>query len=244
MLRPALLLSLLVSLPVTSVPAQIFRHHEGSDRHGGLWFIDVAGQFGQPQGAFRDNVKQAWGVGASARYHFPGFRALGVRADGVFLNYGNERKRVPLSATLNRVIVDMHTANNIGLFTLGPELMVMRGPIRPYVFAFGGYSQFFTESSANDHDSNHSFASSVNFSDGGWAAGWGGGVRIPLSSRRVSTAIDAGARLTHNGTRSYLRRGDVIDQPDGSLVFNERRTPADLWQYHLGVSFMPRRGNR
>ena len=205
--------------------------------------VDVSGQMAQPVGPFRSNINRGWGAAVSARYHFPRLSALGMRADLGILNYGNERKRVPLSPSLNRVIVDMNTSNNIALFTVGPEIMLMRGPVRPYAYGFAGYSHFYTESSAGDQDTDYDFASSVNFSDGGWTRGLGAGVRIPFSARRTSAAIDAGARWTRNGTRSYLRPGDVIDQPDGSLQFNERRTAADFWQYHLGVSFTPSRGH-
>jgi hypothetical protein len=193
----------------------------------------------QPIGAFRTQVDRAWGVGGSVRHHFAWLSPLGLRADVAWLNYGNENKRVPLSPTLNRVVVDMHTMNNIALVSAGPELMVPRGPIRPYAYAFGGYSYFYTESSAGD-DNGGNFASSTNFDDGGWATGWGGGVRVPMEFRTVEAAFDAGARRTTNGTRTYLRRGDILDLPDGSLQFNQRTTRADFWQYHVGVSFSPR----
>jgi hypothetical protein len=214
------------------------------DRAGvgaGAWSFDFAGQMAQPIGAFRTQVDRAWGVGGSVRRHFGWFAPLGIRADAAWLNYGNENKRVPLSPSVNRVIVDMHTMNNVAVLTGGPELMLTRGPIRPYVYAFAGYSYFYTESSANDDNGGETFASTTNFDDGGWATGFGGGLRLPVRFRSVEAALDAGARLTRNGTRTYLRRGDIIDQPDGSLQFNRRTTAVDFWQYHVGMSFSPTR---
>jgi hypothetical protein len=205
------------------------------------WSFDFAGQMAQPIGAFRTQVDRAWGFGASVRRHFRSFAPLGVRLDAAWLNYGNENKRVPLSPSVNRVLVDMHTMNNIAVLTGGPELMLTRGPIRPYVYAFAGYSYFYTESSANDDNGGGTFASTTNFDDGGWATGAGGGLRLPVRFKSVEAAFDAGARLTRNGTRTYLRRGDIIDQPDGSLEFNRRTTGVDFWQYHVGVSFSPTR---
>ena len=220
--------------------AQVFAAERSSPRSVGLWMFDVGGQMAQPIGEFRGQVERAWGLGASVRYHFRRLPILGFRGDGAWLNYGNENKSVRLSPTVNRVFVDMRTMNNIALVSVGPELMVPRGPIRPYVYGFAGYSYFYTESSANDDNGGGSFASSTNFGDGGFASGWGGGVRIPLAFRRIEAALDAGARMTKNGVRSYLRRGDVIDQADGSLLFNQRTTAADFWQYHIGMSFAPR----
>lgn len=240
-LTASLSLSLSAALPAS---AQIFHSAPADVTARGVWSFDVGGQMAQPIGDFRANVSRAWGAGAAVRYHFGRLRILGVRGDFGMLNYGNERKRVPLSTTLNRVIVEQNTSNNIALVTVGPELALQSGAVRPYVYGFGGWSHFYTESSANDDDGNYSFASSVNFSDGGGTAGWGGGLRIPFRARSTHVSLDAGARFTRNWTRSYLRPGDVQDLADGTLAFNERRTNADFWQLHLGASFTPRRFGR
>lgn len=144
-----------------------------------------------------------------------------------------------MSPSINRVLVDMTTSNNIAVASAGPELMLRRGPIQPYVYGFAGYSYFYTQTSVgSDGDGDgEAFASSTNFGDGGLATGWGGGVSVPLRLRSVGVALDAGGRRTINGTRRYLRRGDIIDQPDGSLQFNSRTTDADFWQFHIGASF-------
>lgn len=240
-LAPALLLAFAAAAPAG---AQIF-HSAPADVTGrGVWSFDVGGRMAQPIGDFRSNVDRAWGAGAAVRYQFGRLPIVGVRGDFGMLNYGNERKRVPLSSTVNRVIVEQNTSNNIALVTIGPELAFRSGPVRPYLYGFGGWSHFYTESSANDDDANYTFASSVNFSDGGGTAGWGGGVRIPFRARSTAVALDAGARYTRNWTRSYLRPGDVQDLADGSLAFNERRSNADFWQFHLGASFTPRRIGR
>ncbi|MEX2179684.1 MAG: hypothetical protein WD801_13290 [Gemmatimonadaceae bacterium] len=225
------------ALPVS---AQFFHSEPVRTASGGALHIDFGARYAQPVGDFRSHVNAAWGVGGTVRHPLGRLRALGIRGDFAILNYGMERKRVPLSSTVNRVLVDMRTSNNIVVVSGGPELAVPRGPIRPYVFGFVGYSYFYTRSSVGDDDNNGSFASTTNFSDGGLATGAGGGVRIPLNTRRVRMAIDGGAHLTRSGTRTYLRRGDVLDQPDGSMTFNARTSTADFWQYHLGVSFSPR----
>jgi len=223
----------------TTASAQIFQVQSGAQRSVGPWMFDVGGQMAQPIGDLRTQIGRAWGIGGSVRHHFRSVPALGIRGDLAWLNYGNERKRVPLSPSINRVLVDMNTMNNIAAVTVGPELILPRGPIRPYVYGFAGYSYFYTESSANDDNGGGTFASTTNFGDGGFASGVGGGVRIPIAFRTVEAAVDGGARLTRNGTRSYLRHGDIIDQPDGTLLFTQRTTRADFWQFHLGVSLAP-----
>lgn len=200
------------------------------------WGVDVAFQVAQPVREFADNIDVAFGVGSSVRHHFSWFRPLGLRGDFAIMNYGNERQHVPLSSTVNRVTVEMNTSNNVLLAGGGPELAVMRGPVRPYVHGFVGYSYFFTESTAGDEDGGGTFARSTNFSDGGFATGGGAGVRMPLRARSTEISIDGGARFMHNGVRSYLSEGDVIDRADGTLDFTPRTTNADFWVYYLGVS--------
>ena len=221
----------------TPVAAQfIFIPHTG---HSSSWGFDVGGQFVRPVGEFRTNVPVAWGVGGSVRYNL--LRSpLSLRADMSWLNYGNESRRVPLSSTVNRVMVDMRTSNNIALFSIGPELSLHVGPFEPYAHAFYGYSHFYTESSvAGRHEDD--FASSTNFRDGGEAEGWGGGLRVPIHTRRHNVAFDMGARFTRAGTRTYLFKGDVQDQSDGSLTFTPRTTATDFWQAHIGATFSSRR---
>jgi hypothetical protein len=215
--------------------AQIFAVEPRATTASG-WGLDVAVQVAHPVHEFADNVNSAFGVGASVRHHFSWFRPLGLRGDLAMLNYGNERQRVPLSGSVNRVFVEMNTSNNILFVGGGPELAVRRGPVRPYVHGFAGYSYFFTESSAGDDNGGGAFARSTNFRDGGLATGGGGGIRMPLRTRSTAISIDGGARYTHNGVRTYLRRGDVIDLPDGTLDFTPRTTNADFWTYFLGIS--------
>jgi hypothetical protein len=240
-IRPLAGIPVLAALALSaSASAQVFLTAP-EIRRSVVFSVDVGPQYGRPIGEFRTNVERAWGVGTAARVavrHFP----LGLRADFAYLNYGNERKRVALSPTVNRVIVKQNTSNNIALVTGGPELAIRRGPIQPYAYAFAGWSYLFTQSSVGDDNGDGGgIASSTNFDDGGWASGWGAGVRIPLNTRRVDIALDAGARLTRNGARRYLTRGDITDQPDGTLQFNERRTAVDFWQYQIGASFSSRR---
>lgn len=236
MLRRFIVVTIIASAGVETAHAQIFLAEPSIRGSRGTWGVDIGGQLAQPTGGFRSNVNAAWGLGVGVRHHFRWLQPLGLRGDFAFLNYGNETKRVPLSPSINRVIVDMTTSNNIGIVTAGPELRLSRGPIQPYLYGFAGYSYFYTESSVGSDNEGDAFASSTNFSDGGLAKGWGGGVSIPLRLRSAHLAIDGGARRTINGSRTYLRRGDIQDQPDGSMQFNPRATDADFWQFHLGAS--------
>jgi hypothetical protein len=236
-MRRSALFVVAFSIAATNVAAaQIFEAEPRETFSRSGWGVDVAFQVAQPVREFADNIDVAFGVGSSVRHHFSWFRPLGLRGDFAIMNYGNERQHVPLSSTVNRVTVEMNTRNNVLLAGGGPELAVMRGPVRPYVHGFIGYSYFFTESTAGDEDGGGTFARSTNFSDGGFATGGGAGVRMPLRARTTEISIDGGARFMRNGVRSYLSEGDVIDRADGTLDFTPRTTNADFWVYYLGIS--------
>src|SRR5213593_364883 len=158
--------ALLACITSRTVSAQIFSVEPVGQSSGPSLSFDVGGQFARPVGEFHTQVDHAWGIGGSIRHHLRYFAPLGVRGDLTLLNYGNENQCVPLSPTVHRVLVDMSTTNNIVVISGGPELAVMSGPLRPYVYGFAGYSYFYTESSVGD-DNGGNFASSTNFDDGG-----------------------------------------------------------------------------
>jgi len=59
---------------------------------------------------------------------------------------------------------------------------------------------------------------------------------LRLSNGRRPVWLDLGADYHHNGMASYLREGDIVDQPDGRIIIYPRRTQANLWSFRLGVS--------
>jgi hypothetical protein len=48
--------------------------------------------------------------------------------------------------------------------------------------------------------------------------------------------IDVGARYHGNGEARYLRKGDIIDNPDGSVELDPQQSETNLWTIQLGVS--------
>ena len=200
--------------------------------------IGLAGRWVEPVEAFARNVGYGLGVSFAAGYSIPAFDALGVRTELSHHWYGWESKRVQLSPTANRVFVDMNTTNNVFVWTIGPELAVRRGPLQPYALWQVGFSNFYTSSSVEDENTGSAFASSTNMDDYGLSVEYGGGLRISTYMKgRTRTSIDVGGRMTLNGTRNYLRSGDITDNPDGSLTFNTRRTRANFFQFTLGLAF-------
>jgi hypothetical protein len=190
-----------------------------------------------PQGEFRDYVSSGWGGGIHYLVRADRDGWLALRADASLLNYGHERQRVLLSPTVGgRISVDLTTDNNIAFIGAGPQIGVPTGAVRPYVNGFVGVSYIFTESSVGGSSGGESFASTTNFDDASFAYGGGAGVYFPLSRRRNPVSLDAGVTYRHNGAAEYLRHGDIIDHPDGSITLNPVFSETNLLTFHLGVS--------
>ena len=205
-------------------------HPTGGYFGGGLFFA-------RPQGEFADFVEQGWGGGIHYIHRLDREGLVAVRVDASILNYGHERQQVLLSPTVGgRILVDLTTDNNIAFVGIGPQIGAPSGVLRPYVNGFVGFSYIFTSSSLRGIDGGDDFASTTNFDDGSFAYGGGAGLYVPVRRGRSPISIDAGVTYRRNGEAEYLREGDIVDNPDGSITLHPVRSETDLLTFHLGVS--------
>jgi hypothetical protein len=170
--------------------------------------------------------------------------AFALRADGGFIVYGSETRRVCFSETVGcRILLDLTTTNSIGYLNIGPQLMLPDGPVRPYVNAAIGGSYFGTSSSVDGVDGNDdAFANTTNFDDITLAWTGGGGLLISLSRGRTPVLLDLGVRYHGNGEVEYLKEGDIQDNPDGTITITPTRSEANLLTFQIGVSIGARAG--
>ncbi len=201
----------------------------------GRWGLAL--QVAQPVGVFADVIDTGWGLGGHLAL-FGGDGPWSLRLDAGFVEYGRVTQRVCLSPTVGcRIQVDLVTSNNIVPVSIGPQLMLPRAPVRPYVTAGVGFSWFSTESRVEDVDGfSQGVFSTNNFSDLTLAASVAGGVTIRLTRGRTPVSLDLGARYHRNGEAEYLTEDDIVDEPDGSITVLPNRSEANLVTFHLGVS--------
>jgi hypothetical protein len=119
-------------------------------------------------------------------------------------------------------------------FSLGSEVGLPNGPIRPYANAGYEWISFFAGSYLLDEEKQR-ISESV---DGG--SGWFfcGGSRIPVDSAG-RWAIDIGLRYHHGGTASYLAEGGIQINPDESLTITPTRGKMQFLIFMLGFQFKP-----
>ena len=106
------------------------------------------------------------------------------------------------------------TNNYIVPLSIGPQLARPTGLIRPYVNAGIAAQIFFTESGVEGSDDNFDFANTTNQHD--WTSAWvaGGGVYVPVYTKKMSVLIDAGIQYFGAGHARYLRPGSIQDLPN------------------------------
>jgi hypothetical protein len=201
-----------------------------------------------PRGEFSEYVDVGGGVTGFFRVGIDPEGVVALRIDAGFLNYGNETKRVCLSPTIGcRIEVDLTTSNNIVLFGLGPELGLGIGSVRLYGNASVGLGYFSTDSHVEGSVGDEPFASTHNYGDGGFAWTGGGGIEIPIArAGRFPIALDFGLAYHRNGSREYLTRGGIVDEPDGSISLDVKRSEADflLWRIGASVGIVPPESQR
>ena len=189
----------------------------------------------QPVGEFKNYVNNGFGAGGHLLLRVDPRGVLALRADVGYLVYGHETKRVSLP-NAGRVELDVTTSNNILTYSVGPQLAVPAGPIRPYVNAFMGGAYFFTQSSVGGSDNSSDFASTRNFDDNVPSYGYGGGVFVPFAVRNARVGLDLGARFVRNGRTRYLREGGIQDEPTGGFTVSPIESETNLVVYHVGIS--------
>jgi hypothetical protein len=188
----------------------------------------------QPKGEFANNVPNGYGFDLTGMFRLDPQGYFNLRADLGGVRYGHERQRVgfPISG---RVAVDLNTDNQIGFGAFGVQLQVPDGWFRPYANAAVAATYFWTESSISGADNSESILQTTNLDD--WSHAWvfGGGVMIPFG--RSIGALNLGARYHYGASATYLKEGDITDNPDGSINLNPRNSKTDLVLWQLGVSF-------
>jgi hypothetical protein len=77
-------------------------------------------------------------------------------------------------------------------------------------------------STTNQHDATKS-----------WVAG--GGVYVPLYSRRVNVMLDAGVQYFTGGHAQYLRPGSIVDLPNAQIQINPLESDTHMLVVRVGV---------
>ena len=191
----------------------------------------------KPKGEFANNVARGWGINGTGLFRLDDKGYVQLRFDGGVAQYGSETKKIPLNPITGRVSFEVETSNVIGWAGLGGQLQIPDGRFRPYVNGSIAYTDFSTTSSLKGVDDTFGDFSTRNQHDGSHAWIYGAGVNIPFGRRFTSGMLNFGARYYRGAEAAYLKKGDIIDNPDGTISFTPRRSKTDMILWQLGASF-------
>lgn len=196
---------------------------------GGLWFA-------RPEGEFARYVDSGFGLDVNGRLSLDEAGIVSLRGDLGFIQYGRETRQVCFSATVGcRILLDLTTSNDIFVGGIGSEVALPGRALRPYAFGEIGFSYFSTRSSLEGTTDSQDIAETENYGDGTLAWIAGGGVDVRLSRGRHPIDLDLGVEYHANGRAEYLREGDIVDNPDGSITLFPTRSETDFTTFRVGI---------
>jgi hypothetical protein len=198
------------------------------------------GVLSQPKGEFAANVGKGFGFNINGLYKLDYKGYLSIRADGGGLQYAREHKDASFFGVTGRVNLDLETTNSIAWGSIGPQIMIPDGPFRPYANVAIAVTDFSTSSSLSD-DFGQQLASRQNASDFSHAWIFGTGIQIPFGT---TGALNLGGRYYFGGRASYLTKGDITDNPDGTITLHPRNSKTDMVLWQLGFSLAIPRSSR
>jgi hypothetical protein len=191
----------------------------------------------QPKGEFATQLDtEGFGANIAGIFRLDREGLFSIRGDLGGMQYGSETLHVPYLPVTGRVSLDVETTNNAFWGSIGPQVTVDAGPIQPYMHGAIGFMDLVTTTSVRGSDSEYEYASTNNSDDVTSAWIFGGGVYVPFG-RQKSWKLHAGARYFHGGEATYLREGDIEDNPDGSITLFPRTSKTDQVTWQLGIAY-------
>jgi hypothetical protein len=197
-----------------------------------------------PQDEFKENV-DAVGIGGSGHfaYRFGGSPFL-VGLAGGFWIYGSDTWSAPFINAVP-VTVDVTTTNSIVRGDLMLRVQPQTGTLRPYIDGFLGFNYLSTSTSVKDQSDNEDIASSTNYDDSAFGAGFGAGVMVCVHDASAgnpdgglqSVLVDFGVRSLRGGEAEYLKKGSIQSKEGGGFSYDVFRSATDMVTFHLGVTF-------
>jgi len=191
------------------------------------------GVMSQPKGEFASNVGKGWGFNLNGMYRIDYKGYLNLRADFGTVQYARERKDASFFGITGRVNLNLETTNNIAWGAIGPQIMIPDGPFRPYANAAVAYTDFSTTSTLSDPYGQFQPISNQNAHDGSHAWIFGSGFQIPFGT---SGALNFGGKYYYGGRATYLTKGDITDNPDGTITLHPRNSKTDMVIWQLGFT--------
>lgn len=203
----------------------------------------LAGVYGQPLGPFRQNVDRGLGLNGAATFGIDSRGILGLRGELGYLRYDSNTEDFAVATGYGGyVLVQSQTTSGILTMGVGPQLTLPLGPLRPYVAALIGFSNFATRTSlsvpANSSETGmqEDLGSRTHSSDFVLSRGGAAGLVAPIPGFGNSGfLLDLSVRYHQNGEARYVKKGDVRSNGTAVPTVSATQSEANFIAYRLGV---------
>jgi hypothetical protein len=189
-------------------------------------YLGASFQLMKPMGDFRQNLgptswKNQGALGFDLIAPLMSSGLLNLRLDYLFGSY----KASPCNYC---------NAYGFKAYSVGPEVVLLHGRIRPYLNASYGRLSFYSNT-----DSSYTHSNRTNADTGTGALIYGSGVRIEGKRRnygsRWTVDYDLGFRGYSAGPASYQNQS--TQQPDGTVAFGFVHSRTPFFMYTMGLQF-------
>lgn len=188
----------------------------------------------QPKGEFAANVPTGYGFDLNGLFKLDPKGWLRIRADAGGVQYGHEHQGLGFFGPLG-IELNLNTDNRIEFGSLGLQLQIPDGWFRPYASASYAAVHFTTQSCVSNPDDLVQEVCNDNHGDWAGAGVFGGGLVIPFG--KSLAALNLGARYHYGAKATYLRKGDIVDNADGTVTLNVRSSKTDLVLWQIGFTY-------
>lgn len=200
---------------ILGLPAAGTAQHNDHE-HRSLW-ADPHGEFFLyserivATGGFHSFAGHGSGLGAGGTLFLNDARNAALRVEGRLSDYDGSFSHPPIG-TMGMNDMRLRTDATVFSAGIGPQIYILTGSVRPYVYGTLGFSRVVGDVNARGSRDGEILTRSVSLDGTGVAVNTGGGISVKLRTGDRPVAVDVSASYQNNGIADRLHRHQSAPQ--------------------------------
>ena len=236
-----LAITTILALPTAAATQQDMQNHV---RRGDLFLY---GQAAVSVGGTHTYDGFGGGLGAGGMLFLNRERTAALRLEGNLNVYDGEFDHPPHGPAMPDMLV--LTDNTSLTAGIGPQVYLLAGTVKPYVFGTMGFAYLTGEMNIRGNRDQASFDENIEFDDYGLALGAGAGLSVQVRGGGHPVALDVSASYQHNGIADHLERHHMAQDhwhrgtspqaagsDEGHMIFPHMVSDFNLVIWRVGAS--------
>ena len=219
-----LAIAAILALPAAGA-AQQNEHERGNfwnDPHGEFFLY---GEGTVAAGGLHSYAGLGGGLGAGGTLFLNRARNAALRVEGRLTAYDGRFSHPPAMG-----MSDMRVSTDVTIFSagIGPQIYLLTGAVRPYVYGTLGFSRLVGDMNVRGHLESGPLDTGVNLDGVGTALSAGGGLSVQVRRGNHPVAVDVSASYQNNGIADHL------DRPPSARESGSMGTSQVAGDHHYG----------